>query len=58
LQSLDSDFISYQPFHALKADLLRRLGDPTAADAYDAALALTQNAPERRFLEQRKAASI
>jgi RNA polymerase sigma-70 factor (ECF subfamily) len=47
----------YQPFHAARADLLRRLGrHEEAADAYRAALALTANAPERAFLEGRLAA--
>ena len=45
----------YHLFHATRADLLRRLGRVTAAAAaYDAALALTANAAERRFLEARR----
>jgi RNA polymerase sigma-70 factor (ECF subfamily) len=44
----------YQPFHATRADLLRRAGRPeAAAEAYRAALALTTNPAERRFLERR-----
>lgn len=44
----------YAYLHAARADLLRRLGrDGEAAVAYRAALALTDNAPERRFLERR-----
>ena len=44
----------YQPFHATRADLLRRAGRPEpAAEAYRAALALTTNPAERRFLERR-----
>jgi RNA polymerase sigma-70 factor (ECF subfamily) len=44
----------YQPYHAARADLLRRLGrDVEAATAYRSALALTTSAPERRFLERR-----
>jgi RNA polymerase sigma-70 factor (ECF subfamily) len=47
----------YQPFHATRAELLRRAGRGAEADAaYEAALALTRNAPERRFLEERRAA--
>ena len=44
-------------FHAVRADLLRRLdrGDEAAA-AYEAALARTGNAAERRFLAGRRAA--
>jgi RNA polymerase sigma-70 factor (ECF subfamily) len=48
---------SYYPWHAVKADLLRRqgrLGD--AAAEYTAALALTGNDAERRFLERARAA--
>ena len=52
VDSLDLD--RYQPFHATRADLLKRAGRHTeAADAYSAALALTDNAAERRFLEHR-----
>ena len=44
----------YQPYHAARADLLRRLGrNGEAATAYRAALALTASDPERRFLERR-----
>jgi RNA polymerase sigma-70 factor (ECF subfamily) len=46
------DGYSYLP--AARADLLRRLGRPDdAAASYREALALTNNAPERRFLEHR-----
>ena len=46
----------YQPFHATLAELLRRAGrGAEAGDAYDAALALTRNEPERRYLEGRRA---
>ena len=45
---------TYQPHHAARADLLRRLGrGAEAALAYRRALELTQNEPERRFLKQR-----
>ena len=45
---------TYQPAHAARADLLRRAGrGEEAAQAYRQALELTQNEPERRFLEQR-----
>ena len=45
----------YYLFHAIRADLLRRLGrDTDAALAYDAAIALTANAAERGFLQQRR----
>jgi RNA polymerase sigma-70 factor (ECF subfamily) len=55
LDALELD--DYQPFHATRAELLRRAGRRADADAaYEAALALTRNAPERRFLEERRAA--
>jgi len=51
----DLDLASYHPFHVAKAALLRELGrSAEAARAYDAALALTANAAERDFLDQRK----
>ncbi len=44
----------YHLFHSIRADLLRRLDRyREAADAYEAAIALTDNAVERRFLERR-----
>ena len=46
---------SYAPYHATRAELLRRLGRADEArDAYDAALALTDNASEQRFLAARR----
>ena len=56
LRGLEDDFKAYQPFHALKADLLRRLRDPAAAQAYEAALAMTKNQAELKLLEKRWAA--
>src|SRR4029453_16658245 len=45
------DLAGYHLFHAVRADLLRRLGrDPEAALAYEAAIARTANAAERAFL--------
>jgi RNA polymerase sigma-70 factor (ECF subfamily) len=47
---------SYQPWHAAHADLLRRLGRrDEAASSYEAAIALTDNAAERAWLEDRAA---
>jgi RNA polymerase sigma-70 factor, ECF subfamily len=44
----------YQLFHAVRADLLRRLGrNAEAALAYRAAIARTENASERDFLQRR-----
>jgi RNA polymerase sigma-70 factor (ECF subfamily) len=45
----------YYLFHATRADLLRRLGRRAeAVAAYDAAIARTGNAAERRFLQERR----
>jgi RNA polymerase sigma-70 factor, ECF subfamily len=47
------DLGGYHLFHAIRADLLRRLGrDQEAALAYEAAIALTKNAAEREFLQR------
>ncbi|MDX6602277.1 MAG: polymerase sigma-70 factor, subfamily [Solirubrobacterales bacterium] len=44
----------YQPLHAARADLLRRLGrDAEAAAAYERALELSENPAERRYIEVR-----
>jgi RNA polymerase sigma-70 factor, ECF subfamily len=44
-------------FHAIRADLLRRLGRAEEASAaYDRAIARTENAKEREFLSRRRAA--
>ncbi|HSF99461.1 MAG TPA: RNA polymerase sigma factor [Ornithinibacter sp.] len=46
----------YHPFHATRADLLRRLGRrPDAVAAYQRALDLATNPAERAFLERRRA---
>ena len=46
---------SYHLFHAIRADLLRRLGrEAEAARAYEAAIALSENAAERDFLERNR----
>lgn len=50
------DLADYHLAHAARADFCRRLGRVDAArTAYRQALALTRQAPERRFLEQRLA---
>jgi RNA polymerase sigma-70 factor (ECF subfamily) len=44
-------------YHAVRADLLRRLGRPAeAARAYEAAIARSRNATEREFLRRRRIA--
>ena len=50
----DLNLERYHMFHAIRADLLRRLErHDDAAAAYEAALERTDNAAERRFLERR-----
>ncbi|MFY9269946.1 MAG: RNA polymerase sigma factor [Candidatus Manganitrophaceae bacterium] len=50
------DLTEYRLAHAARADLCRRLGKTVEArTSYERALALTQQAPERRFLERRLA---
>jgi RNA polymerase sigma-70 factor, ECF subfamily len=58
LRLVDSlDLPGYRYLPATRADLLRRLGDvPAATAAYRAALELTVDPAERRFLERRLAA--
>ncbi|HEY7430072.1 MAG TPA: RNA polymerase sigma factor [Streptosporangiaceae bacterium] len=47
----------YYLFHAIRADLLRRLGrEEEARGAYDAAIERSDNAAERDFLRRRRAA--
>lgn len=48
------DLANYHLAHAARADLCRRLGrTPEARASYERALSLTQQEPERRFLERR-----
>ncbi|MEV5439302.1 RNA polymerase sigma factor [Streptomyces sp. NPDC052682] len=49
------DLGGYHVLHAVRADLLRRLGrNAEAARAYDAAIALTRSPAERGYLERRR----
>jgi len=49
------DLDGYHVFHSVRADLLRRLGrDDEARRAYEAAIARTDNAAEREFLQGRR----
>ena len=51
------DLGQHHVFHAVRADLLRRLGrDAEAAAAYEAAIDRAGNASERDFLRRRRAA--
>jgi RNA polymerase sigma-70 factor (ECF subfamily) len=56
LEVLDAvDLDDYQPFHAARADLLRRDGDREGAErAYTRAIELSANAVERAELERRR----
>ncbi|MER6368308.1 RNA polymerase sigma factor [Streptomyces mirabilis] len=52
----EGELDGYHLLPATRADLLRRMGHPAeAAEAYDRALELVENAAERRFLEKRLA---
>jgi RNA polymerase sigma-70 factor (ECF subfamily) len=45
----------YHPWHAARADLLRRLGRTAEAkESYDAAIAATRNSAERAFLSRKR----
>jgi RNA polymerase sigma-70 factor (ECF subfamily) len=51
------DLGGFHLFHAIRADLLRRLGQQAeAASAYEAAIELAENAAERAFLQRRREA--
>ena len=53
------DLPGYHLFHAIRADLLRRLGENAqAAAAYDAAIARAENAVERAFLRRHRDALV
>jgi RNA polymerase sigma-70 factor, ECF subfamily len=55
----DLDLDGYHLFHAIRADLLRRLGrNAEAALAYEAAITRTENASERDFLKRSRQALI
>lgn len=54
LTPIETELQNYQPFHAARADFLRRLGRETqAVAAYLRALDLTQSQSERAFLQAR-----
>jgi RNA polymerase sigma-70 factor, ECF subfamily len=49
------DLRQYHLYHAVRADFLRRLGrNPEAAEAYGAAIALSDNEVEKRFLQRQR----
>ena len=52
----DPRLARYQPLHAARADLLRRVGDDAGADAaYERAVALTSNEAQRAALQRLRA---
>lgn len=54
LDAIGPELDSYHLFHAVRADLLRRIGaSAEAAQSYERALALVTNDSERRFLDRR-----
>jgi RNA polymerase sigma-70 factor (ECF subfamily) len=54
LLALDRQAEDYYPYHAARADLLRRMDQrEAAADAYQRALDLCQNSAERAYLQRR-----
>jgi RNA polymerase sigma-70 factor (ECF subfamily) len=53
LLRLGAQLEHYYPYHAARADLLRRTGETEAADAYEQALQLCGNNAERAYLQQR-----
>ena len=46
---------TYQPYWAVRAHVLQRLGDPIAAKTYDRAIGLSTDDAARMFLKERKA---
>ena len=55
LGDLEAQLDDYHPYHAARADLLRRLGRSAAArEAYDAAIARADNSAEVAFLTRRR----
>jgi RNA polymerase sigma-70 factor (ECF subfamily) len=55
IEDLGTALSGYHPYHAARADLLRRLGRTRAArDAYDAAIELAGNTAEIAFLTRRR----
>jgi RNA polymerase sigma-70 factor (ECF subfamily) len=54
LLSLENQARDYYPYHAARADLLRRMNQrEAAADAYERALILCGNTAERAYLQRR-----
>ncbi|WP_342077071.1 hypothetical protein [Yoonia sp. SS1-5] len=50
----DPQIAGYQPYHTARADLLERAGDRfSASESYVTAIALTDEAPNRAFLQRK-----
>lgn len=45
---------TYQPYWAVRAHVLKRLGDPRAAATYDRAIGLSTDDAARKFLQRQK----
>jgi RNA polymerase sigma-70 factor (ECF subfamily) len=60
IEAVETDRLAdYQPYHASRADLLARAGRTRdAVTAYDRAIALTTNPPERAFLIRQREAAL
>jgi RNA polymerase sigma-70 factor, ECF subfamily len=59
LSHLSDELQNYQPYHAARADMLRRAGDvANARIAYGKAITLSQNQVERAFLTQKRASIL
>ena len=55
LEHIASELSNYQPYHAARADMLRRLNRfAEAAKSYEKAIELSQNLAERQFLSSRR----
>jgi RNA polymerase sigma-70 factor (ECF subfamily) len=55
LDAIDRGAVSaYQPFWAVRAHLLREMGEAGAREAYDRAIGLTEDPAIRRFLLERR----
>lgn len=55
IDTLEPELSAYHPFHAARADALRRLGRASEArDAYDAAIARADNTAELAYLRRRR----
>ena len=54
LEGLAAELEGYQPFHAARADLLARAGEPAALAAYDRAIELADRPEDVLFLQKRR----